>query len=47
MSNHSTSQIGEEQDLYDAMDGHRSEEHYEGDMAEEAVPIRHAGGVPT
>ena len=47
MSNHSTSQTGEEQDLYDAMEGHQAEEHYEDEMGEEIVHIRHTGAVPT
>ena len=45
MSNHSASQIGEEHDLYDAMEGHQIEEQYEDEMGEEIVAIRHTGAV--
>ena len=45
MSNHNTSQIGEEQNLYDATEGHHVGEEYEDDMIEETVPIRHIGTV--
>ena len=43
MSNHGISQIGEEQNLYDATQGHQFDEEYEDDMVEETAPIRHIG----
>ncbi len=45
MSNHSNSQFGEEQNLYDTTDGHQLGEEYEDEMAKETVTVRHIGTV--